>query len=214
MIEYVTRFLNMIVAGLLAHAARLTKVAAVRHEVAEYTAVLEEADLLEHSTVPAKRQLAKLLRLEVERTIETAFTEAPAPPPPALNGDGHHPFALPRRGHRREPSGRGGESTAPPSGPPFVEGERGETDGGRRANAAAGAGGGAGRPDSIDQSHTGSSPLTRSDASMGRKRLLTSDHERDGPPGLERFPHLGAEHSEFLEHTRHAAPERPGRPGG
>jgi hypothetical protein len=93
MIEYVTRFLNMIVAGLLAHAARLTKVAAARHEVAEYTAVLEEADLLEHSAVPAKRQLAKLLRLEVERTIETAFTEAP--PPPALNGDAnHHPFAL------------------------------------------------------------------------------------------------------------------------
>jgi hypothetical protein len=99
MIEYVTRFLNMIVAGLLAHAARLTKLAAVQHEVAEYTAALDEADVLENTGVPAKRQLAKLLRLEIEQTLETALTTTASPTEPAaLNGDGlinnKHPFAL------------------------------------------------------------------------------------------------------------------------
>ena len=102
MIESVTRFLNMIVAGLLAHASRLAKLAAAQHEISQYTAALDEADLLENTGVPAKQKLAKLLRLQVEQTLETAFTSPASPPQPAaLNGDGliggggaHHPFAL------------------------------------------------------------------------------------------------------------------------
>ena len=102
MIESVTRFLNMVVAGLLAHAARLTKLAAAKHEITEFAAALDEADVLENTGVPAKQKLAQLLRLEVQQTIETAFTSPASPPQPAaLNGDGliggggaHHPFAL------------------------------------------------------------------------------------------------------------------------
>ena len=64
----------MIVAGLLAHAAAVDELAAAKHEIAEYTAALDEADVLENTGVPAKRQLAKLLRLEIEQTLETALT--------------------------------------------------------------------------------------------------------------------------------------------
>jgi uncharacterized protein YegL len=45
---------------------------------------------------------------------------------------------------------------------------------------------------------------------MGRKRLLTSDPERDGP--LEHHPHLDAQHSELFEGRATPAPDRPGRP--
>jgi len=43
---------------------------------------------------------------------------------------------------------------------------------------------------------------------MGRKR--PSDPERDGPPGLEHLPHLGAQHSEFLDIRRAPLPNGPG----
>ena len=182
MIEYVTRFLNMIVAGLLAHAARLTKVAAARHEVAEYMAVLEEADLLEQMRRSGEAPACEIAAPGGRADNRDGLHGGPAAACAVMADANHHPFALPRPTDAAASQAEGeGLPAAPPPGPPFVEGERGEADGGRRANAAAAAGGGADRPDSIAQSHSGSSHLTRSETSMGRKRLLTSDPERDGP---------------------------------
>ena len=115
MTEYVIRFLNMLVAALLAPAHRLARLAAVRHEVEAYSAAYEEAQALEASGKP---ELAKLLRAELEQTIGATLTAGPAPHP-ALNDDGnlHPPFAL-------EPPrpADSGPTANPPASPPEGQG--------------------------------------------------------------------------------------------
>ena len=92
MTEFVKRFLNMLVAALVAQAHRLARLAAVRYEVAELTAAYDEAAALE---VSGKPELAKLLRAQLEQTISTALTASQEPPLAALPDDGaRHPFVL------------------------------------------------------------------------------------------------------------------------
>ena len=93
MTDYLKRIFSQLVAGLLAQASRLVRLAALRQVLEEYTAALEEAAQLEARGQPA---LAKFLRDELDDTLGTTLTAAGPAPPPALNGDGHHPFSLPR----------------------------------------------------------------------------------------------------------------------
>ena len=93
MTDYLKRIFGQLVAGLLAQASRLVRLAALRQVLEEYTAALEEAAQLEARGQPAT---AKFLRDELDDTLGTTLGAAGPAPPPALNGDGHHPFSLPR----------------------------------------------------------------------------------------------------------------------
>ena len=93
MSDYLKRIFGQLVAGLLAYASRLARLAALRQLLDESTAVLEEAAHLEAKGQP---QLARYLRAELDDTLSDVLA-ADAVPQPSLNGGGNHdPFALPR----------------------------------------------------------------------------------------------------------------------
>lgn len=93
MSDYLKRIFGQLVAGLLAYASRLARLAALRQLLDESTAVLEEAAHLEAKGQP---QLARYLRAELNDTLSDVHA-ADAVPQPSLNGGGNHdPFALPR----------------------------------------------------------------------------------------------------------------------
>ena len=100
---------------------------------------------------------------------------------------------------------RQGREVLSPAGAAVAGEERGEA--GRRATAAA-AGGPAVRPDRS----TGTSPLTWSEPTMGRKRL--SPGHDDDPPGLEHLPQLGASARRSSTSGRHRYRMPPRHGGG
>ena len=92
MTELVAQFFAMLFARLFGRLPRLADLAANRYEASEYAGALDEADAFAASPDPAKRQLARLLRAQVEASINSAISE-PSGNQPALNGD-HRPFCL------------------------------------------------------------------------------------------------------------------------
>ena len=105
MSDYLKRIFAQLVAGLLAHASRLVRLAALRQLLDESTAVLEEAAHLEAKGQP---QLARYLRAELNDTLSDVLA-ADAVPEPSLNGGGQsRPFRLaPPRPPRTSRQGRG-----------------------------------------------------------------------------------------------------------
>ena len=69
MSDYIKRLFNMLIAAILAHANRLARLAAIRHEMEAYAAAYDEANLLEAAGKP---ELARFAQAQIEETLGSA----------------------------------------------------------------------------------------------------------------------------------------------